>query len=812
VSATDTGARDEASHASGIARLDPRSWRRADIRVFSSASDAARARRPTDILFLIASVVGLVVLGFVAPGPIGFDHATTSFIDALPGLFGWFWELSFDLLLGWSLFLIVASIAFRRRKLLLLEELVAGGLAVAGSLVAGVAAGTPWSEFVRAFGSSDPPAVYPAVRLALAVAVIVTASPHLSRPLRRLGRWVVVFGSLAGIAVGIASPIGVLAGLAVGVGSAAFVHLVFGSPGGRLPPDEVALALHDIGVETAELLDARLEARGAQLSAATTPDGRRLTVKIYGRDAWDGQLITSIWQRMWYRDETSSFGGSRLQQVEHEAFVTLLAERAGVPVFPVIAAGLATGRDALLVVEDRGRVLAELDEGEVTDALLASAWEALGRLHATGIAHGQVDGFRVGVLPDGRAGLLDFGGARIAASDSFLLADRAQLLVATVLAAGEERAVAAAAASIGAEGLAAVLPMLQTPALTRETRRILRERKYDVDALRAKAAAAAGVEVPKLEQIKRVTWGSVLMVALVVFLAYTIISAVSGVGLDNLVAELRSASGPWLWIALVLSPAVLLPEALAAMGASERPVRFGPLVALQSAIQFIQLALPSSAARIALNIRFFQKAGATTTGAVAVGIIDSVSGFLVQVTLLLAITLTGLGSLNLKGDGSGQSLDWTLIVIAAVVAVVAVSIALMLPRVRRMIRERVSDSRVALSVLRSPSKVAMLFLGNLTAQLLLAVILGLCARAFGHHLPLADCILVYTGVALFAGFMPVPGGIGVAEAAYTACLVALGLSETAALATALTMRLVTYYLPPVWGVFAMKWLRSHSYI
>ncbi len=812
ITATQADETEEASTRTGFARLDPRRWRGADIRVFSSASDAARARRPTDGLLVILSALGLALLAFVAPGPTGFDTSAASFVDALPGLFGWFWELSYDFLFGWAVFVLVAAVVSRGRKRLLVDEVLAGALAFLGAFLVSVAAGGSFSDVVDAFGSSNPPPIYPAVRFAVTVAVVIAASPHLSRPLRYLGRWVLAAGFLAAIALGVTTALGALAGLALATGAAAFIHLVFGSPGGRLDPDQVGAALHDLGVETSELADARLQARGAQLTSAVTTDGRRLAVKVYGRDAWDGQFLASIWGALWYRDEMPSVGHSRLQQVEHEAFVTLLAERAGVQVLPVIAAGMATGRDALLVIEVNGDLLVDREPDSVDDGVVRSAWAMLGKLHATGVAHGQLDAFRVAVLPDGTAALLDFAGARVAAPDSFVLADRAQLLVTTALVVGNDRAVAVAADALGAEGLAAVLPFLQAPALSRTTRRAIRERKFDLDPLRDLAAKAAGVEVPKLEQIKRVTVGSVLMVAVVVLLAYAIISAVAGVGLDNLIDQLKSASGPWLWIALVMSPIVLLPEAVGTMGATERPVRYPPLVALQSAIQFIQLAVPSSAARVALEVRFFQRAGATTTGALAVGLIDGVSGFCVQVFLLLSISLTGLGSLNLKGDGSDQSFDWTILVIAGIVVVIAAGIALAIPRVRTMLKSRVADSRVALRVFRMPSKVAMIFFGNLTAQLLQALILGLCLRAFGQHVPFADLILTNTAVSLFAGFMPVPGGIGVAEAGYTACLAALGVPQTVALATALTFRLVTYYLPPIWGGFAMKWLRSHQYV
>ena len=70
----------------------------------------------------------------------------------------------------------------------------------------------------------------------------------------------------------------------------------------------------------------------------------------------------------------------------------------------------------------------------------------------------------------------------------------------------------------------------------------------------------------------------------------------------------------------------------------------------------------------------------------------------------------------------------------------------------------------------------MLFLGNFVAQMMLAMILGICLRAFGESesVSFAGLVLVNTMVALFAGFMPVPGGMGVSEAALTAGLVALG--------------------------------------
>ena len=83
--------------------------------------------------------------------------------------------------------------------------------------------------------------------------------------------------------------------------------------------------------------------------------GTELDVKIYGRDAWDGQLLVSLWRFIWYRDGGPTLAVTRLQQVEHEAFLTLLAERRGAEVHPVVAAGADSIGDALLVTRRVGR-------------------------------------------------------------------------------------------------------------------------------------------------------------------------------------------------------------------------------------------------------------------------------------------------------------------------------------------------------------------------------------------------------------------------------------------------------------------------
>jgi uncharacterized membrane protein YbhN (UPF0104 family) len=73
-------------------------------------------------------------------------------------------------------------------------------------------------------------------------------------------------------------------------------------------------------------------------------------VSVYGRDASDAQLLAKTVRFLFYRDSGPTLALTRRQQVEHEAYLTLMADRAGARVPVVLAAGPAgPAKDALFV-------------------------------------------------------------------------------------------------------------------------------------------------------------------------------------------------------------------------------------------------------------------------------------------------------------------------------------------------------------------------------------------------------------------------------------------------------------------------------
>jgi uncharacterized membrane protein YbhN (UPF0104 family) len=537
-------------------------------------------------------------------------------------------------------------------------------------------------------------------------------------------------------------------------------------------------------------------------------------VKVYGRDAADNQLVQRLWRATWYRSEGPELGSGRLHAAEREAFVTLLARQGGVATRDVVTAGETADGDALLVLAGDVTPLASLPAERIDDALLARCWAALGGLAALRIAHQQLDPETV-VLVGAEIGFVELGGATVAPVPHQLEVDRVQLLATTAALAGPERALDAAVAAIGVESVGALLPYLQDAALAPRLRRSLKEADVDVDELRAGAAAAVGVEPPELAGLRRVSWRSAIQLGLLGLATYTILSAASGVDWDEVRTSIADASWAWIVAAFVVAQTPRVAQAISTLGSVPARLPFGPVYAMQLATGYMNVAMPANLARLAVNIRFFQRQGLSPTIAVASGAIDSFVSTVLQAILLVLLLVFSGASVELDvpiPSGDPRRLLW----IVGGIVVVAVAVLVTLPRLRAALRERFTqwwpDVKATLAALRGHHKLAQLVLGSLAAELLFAIALGLFARGFGYDLTLAELLLINISVSLLGTLVPIPGNIGVAEFGLAVGLTGAGMSPEAAFGAVFLYRIATFYLPPTWGFVSLRWLQRHRYL
>ena len=340
----------------------------------------------------------------------------------------------------------------------------------------------------------------------------------------------------------------------------------------------------------------------------------------------------------------------------------------------------------------------------------------------------------------------------------------------------------------------------------------LRSEHIELDVVRKRVGNALGAPEAELARIRRVTWKSILSVVLFAVATYTLVGMLSDVDLGSFSNALGDANWWWLAAALVLGQLPRIANAFSAMGSTPEQVPLGPTTLLQFAMCYLNLAVPGSAGRVAVTTRYYQRMGIPPGAAVSASIIDSLSEIVVGAilfVLVFSISDVDLGMSTNTNEMSGLA---TTVLIALAVLVAAVLIGACIPKARAWVVERVREARDAMGVLRSPRKLGQLYGGNLMSQLLFAITLGAAARAFGYSLPLSDLILVNTAVTLFAGLLPIPGGVGVMEAGLTLGLTRAGVPSEIAFPIALSYRFAVFYLPPIWGLLSFKWLTKHRYL
>ena len=789
--------------AAGEADPESRSW---GLSLLVPAEPGRRNRRTVDGVLVASAAVLVGLQAVVARSAADTDERIG---EALATLFGWapgFWRAV--LLLAIALALLIVVDAIVRRRWLLVRDLAIALLLV--NLAASVLAQIVDSEWLQA--EVDPLSYwgFPELRIACVVAVIAVARPELVRPVRVAAIWLVVLASLGVVALEIALPADVLAGLALGLASGALVRLMLGSPLGAPPIDRVRRALGSLGVDVGELRAADRQRIGSTEYFGRGDDGGALCVRVLGRDAQDTQRLARRWRLLAYRDPPRSAPIGRLEQVEHEALATLMAAQAGVRVPEIVSAGLGPQGDALLVTRRPNLTPLELaSPGEVSDGLLAELWREVALLHAAGISHGRLNAGNV-IVVDGEPMLVDLSAATLGAPQSALDMDVAELLVSCCVLVGPDRALREAVDAGWSEPMSRALPYLQRAALTPHLRDVARTHEVGLGKLRAAAAAATGTAEPKIAPLHRVRLKDVLTMAALVVAAYAIITQLAEIGFDTIGRELGEADAAWVVLALLLAQSAFVGSGISVRGAVPTPLALLPCIVLQSAIKFINLTVPSSAGRIGMNLRFLQKMGVPRAQALAAGAVDDASETMVQVALLL-IVLPIVGASVDTSQFHGP--DTRLLAAIGVALAISAAAVLAVPKMRDKVVPQVKSALSGVwSVARDRRKRIELFGGNVLSELTYAISLGATCLAYGLDLNLAQLVFVNTSAAILSSVIPSPGGIGPAEAALAAGLIAMGVDESTAFAVAITQRLCTFYLPPIWGYLSLRWLGRHGYV
>ncbi len=797
-----------------LAAGGPRTWPRGRVLA------PARYRHPGDVIRLVAAAGVLAVAALIAallPALLRPAAAAITGVGPATAAGRVLTGLVQVTIAAAALVLLITALRYRRFRVL---ATVAGGFAAAAALTAGISflagpggsaalpAGLRQGSWLTGAGFPDP-----AVLAGLA-AVVVAAAPWLSRPWRRAAWVMLLLIAVARLITGGLLPMQLVLALAAGVTVGAGLLVVFGVPDRRMGPAGVAAALRAGGVPVSQVTGPVRHAKGSRPFEAVTGDGRALFVKVFGSDQRDADLLYRAWRGIRLRGVGDTRpAASLLKAVEHEALLAVMAERAGVAV-PRVGQVIKAGDGSVLLTTElvAGRSLDEVPADRITDQLAGSLWCEVGRLHQARIAHRSLHGSNIMIGQNGAALLVDFSFAELAASSRQRAIDVAELLTSLAGRIGPDRAVATAVAAIGAEGVAAAVPLLQPLALSAGTRREIKGQDGLLKNTRAAAIAASGDDADQdLARLQRVRPRTLLAIAALAGAFYFLLPQIAQV--SSSWHALLHANWAWLPVIIALSALTYVASAMALIGSVPGSVPFGPAVLAQGASSFINRVSPANVGGMALNARFLQKSGTSTPASVAAVGVNALAGAVMHVVLIVVFfALAGHDLTKAFKLPSGSKILLALAVILAVVGVVLAT----RPGRRWTRKKLIPGARSAAGSLRqaaaSPVKLGLLLGGS--ALITLAYIAGLAAsvQAFGGGPGLVVIGAVYLAAAALAAAAPTPGGLGAIEAALVAGLTGVGMQPGPAVSAVLLYRLATYWLPVLPGWLSWRSLQHRGYV
>jgi len=319
----------------------------------------------------------------------------------------------------------------------------------------------------------------------------------------------------------------------------------------------------------------------------------------------------------------------------------------------------------------------------------------------------------------------------------------------------------------------------------------------DTFAPAARATLSTVVRAARTHRRKILAVGGTAAVALIIGLNYHLVAAS--------MSAASSASPFWLGAALVCALLTIPAAAMCTVGASGRELCLARTSAVELAGNFVNRVAPVGIGRAMLSVKYLTRHGLTAERAVSTVAIGSVAGVIAHITATVgAWSLARNEGAKLPHLFNPQS----ILVMGAVLAFATLAVSVLMrrkPELASSTKQRGRDLVSDVARLRNDRRsTARLIIGALAVRLMFVACFMASLRAAGIVVHPAVAALAFLAGSALADVAPTPGGLGAAEVALAASVVAVGVQPPLAFAGVLIYRLATYWMLSVAGY--VTWL------
>lgn len=256
----------------------------------------------------------------------------------------------------------------------------------------------------------------------------------------------------------------------------------------------------------------------------------------------------------------------------------------------------------------------------------------------------------------------------------------------------------------------------------------------------------------------------------------------------------------WTLIAVGLTLSTYLLAALTYCLLAPLRLRYREVAVVQFAAMLVNRLLPAGVGALGANYAYLRHKRHSTTQAASVVAVNNLLGVVGHALIVLVVlALSSEYSRHLAAGSEHRIKSVAEIITGVVVALVLIGLIFNRHHLKRLLAT--IGSQIAVYE-RRPSRLG----GALTTSMLLTMCnvlcLFSCMLAVGVHLPFIVVVLIFTFGLSTGTVTPTPGGLGGFEAGLTAGFVAYHIGSDSALAIALLLRLISYWLMLLFGAAA----------
>jgi uncharacterized membrane protein YbhN (UPF0104 family) len=793
-----------------------------------------RVHRVTDLIAAIGTVVGIALVLLLGAYTVQTTQGFTEDVEGIAALLQRLLVAPVNIFSGIVTLIVPAAViidlAVRREPRRILEVLGAAVLAFVATVIAALTT-LEWGaeELIASLSVRAPDGemvVQLPAYLAAVAAMLTAAGLRTTRRVLSVSWTLLWISAAVGVVSGIVTLPAALTVVLIGRATGLFLRWLLGSSADRAYGEALVDGIRRAGFAPRRLV--RADAHGAyepdgigEVAAAigrtrsgrvydvTTVEGHHLIVIALDGDRHAAGFLTKLWNTMRFRGIDTRAEVSLRHSAESTALASHAARAAGVRTARVL--GMSQARDTMILVYQRplaSRALSSIAPEDVDDALLDAIWAEFVRAHAAGIAHRSVTTDSILVGDEDGTGLpvvwvTTWEMGEVAASTLSRRLDSVQVLAATAVAAGGERAVEAAFRALGDDAVEQIAPLLQSIVLPRATRQAVKKSKLLPEMRQRIVQRIPDAEIEQ-QNIVRFGWRTVA----------TLVLAIVAVGLvlaffntQDVVTALQEANLWWLLGAIAWSMFTFVGAAVAMIAFSPVKLPWMRVLLVQVAAAYIALAVPAGIGPAALNLRLLTRRKVPGPLSVATVALVQVSAIVVTVVALLVLTLvTG-------SEGTLAALPSTTVLIGVGVGVAVVVAIMLVPKVRRWVLAKVMPPLRQtwprlVQVLGQPLRLLTGLAGNFIQTIAYVGAFYCTLEAFGQHLAIMDVAVLFFLSSAAGAVVPTPGGLGAVEfALITGLTTSAGLSLGVATSVVIIYRLITYWLRIPLGYIAMNYLQ-----